>query len=637
MSSNHHQQGLPFLTKPQPQQQPPKDADLPQGECTFLKPQVGRSPLRCDCVAFTLDKDRPGAICGCGHAAWTHVREHVGDGVSRDEFAHLVREMREIKGAVRDMHEELNRQRSQREKENQQIVDEFRKLFDTITKVKMLGESRMVASHAGLEQRIASVSSHATHLEDRIEAIVDKTQNWDRVVRKLEVLDEACMSLEDRVDKVDNKQSHPPDLSPVQEVNSNVASPTPTAAPLEQTEQVEKRPAADWEIHVVLVPKRTQRYAFAHDSVEWRRCYSRGLHQTISPASRSAEDFSRAVESAFKPILQNRPWTPLVCLSSQDKELSQLPPGQNQPHLWDYTFLEKHCFAHDKLDGDIVYIAPTQEELPWSFIRSLTRAPNADETCWEHNVSLDGFGVNFSRPQTARSPFQSSNTPFARPSQSAPLGQIDSRMMDFIKNESSPAWVRKSSLESDSNSMYENSPPPYSTRTSTSGGTYAPSGMDNRLVDSGLNILAITALGQSGNEKPGAIHPFDPRSLTQRPSSSAGPGERSLTVPPQMPMGNEMDIDDEGGNHDSRGKSSEPSSLHRSGSNSTSNSRETQAPQQQQFYFTGRSKRRVTTGKYKEPVELSISSVKLPRLGFHKHSSDEKGKDREEAENGPVA
>lgn len=628
MSSNHHQHSLPFLTKPPPQN--PKDASLPQGECTFLKPQIGRSPLRCDCVAFTLDKDRPGALCGCGHAAWTHVREHVGEGVTREEFSHLVREMRDMKVAMKDIHDEVARQKHQHSKDNQQIVDEFRKLFDTITKVKVMNESRMVTSHAGLEQRIAQVSSHATHLEDRIEAIVDKTQNWDRVVEKVEILDEACMTLEERVDRVGHKSTQQqPDLAPVQEVNSDVASPKPTAPPLES------RPAPGaWEIRVVLVPKRSQRYAFTHDSVEWRRCYSRGLHQSVTPFSHSAEDFNKAVEAAFKVLLQNRPWAPLVCLSSQDKELSQLPPGQVQPHLWDYTFLEKHCFAHDKLDGDIVYIAPIQDEIPWSYIRSLNRLPGADETCWEHNANLDGpgLGVNFSRPQTARSPFQSSNTPFGRPSQGGPLGPLDSRMMDYIKNESnSPAWIRKSSLESDTNSMYDNSPPPYSTRYSTSGGTYTPGGLDSRLVDSGLNILAITALGQHDNHRPGAgHHPFDPQYIAQRPSTSAGPGERSITATPQMATGNEMDIDD-----DSRRKPPEPGALRRSGSNSTSNSRETQPPpqpQQQQYFYTGRSKRRVTTGKYKEPVELSIGSVKLPRLGFHKHSTEEKGKGREDAD-----
>ena len=443
------------------------------------------------------------------------------------------------------------------------------------------------------------------------------------------------MSLEDRVDRVDIRPAQrAPDLEPVQESNADVGSPASTLVPLDQKLTTPKA----WQIRVVLVPKRTQRYAFGHDSVEWRRSYSRGLHQTILPVSHSAEDFNRAVDAAFKPVLQSRPWAPLVCLSSEAKELSRLPPGQHQPHLWDYTFLEQHCFAQDKLDGDIMYIAPAQDELSWAYIKSLSRVSGADETCWEHNASLDGLGVNFSRPQTARDPpLEPSSILFARPGQPASVTNKDLRILDLARGGSShTTWMRKTSLDTDSSSMYENSPPPYTRGMSNSGGTYAPSGLDTRLTSSGgLDLLAITALEQNGDVSPGGHHhPFDPRSLMQRPSTSAGPGERSITAPPHTPMGSEMDIDDDG----SRARSSDMNPLQRSGSNSTSNSREGQQQQpppqqqQQQFYFTGRSRRKVTTGKYKEPVELSISHVKLPRLGFHKSSNEDKGKGRDTAE-----
>ncbi|MBE7180776.1 MAG: hypothetical protein INR71_06135, partial [Terriglobus roseus] len=130
MSGNSHPHSLPFLTKhPQPAapsslslslSSPPADSHLPQGECTFLKPQAGRAPLRCECVAFTLDRDKPGSICGCGHQAWTHVRNHGGDGVSREEFSGLVNQVKELRLVAKQMHDELSRQRDQRDKDNSQ-------------------------------------------------------------------------------------------------------------------------------------------------------------------------------------------------------------------------------------------------------------------------------------------------------------------------------------------------------------------------------------------------------------------------------------------------------------------------------------------------------------------------------------
>lgn len=624
MSGNTQPHSLPFLPK-QPQQpsNSTPEAHLPQGECTFLKPQAGRTPLRCDCVAFTLDKDKPGTICGCGHQAWTHVRNHVGDGVSREEYTHLATQVKELRGAAKQLHDELTRQREQRDKDNNQIVDEFRKLFNTIAKVKTMNEHRNVTAQASLEQRITQVASHATHLEDRIEAVVDKTQNWDQIVEKINILDEASMRLEESVggegpERGSMSTRKVQTLPPVQETNSTVGTPMP----IDQQPTALAQPTVSWTIKVVLLPKRSQRYAFAMDSVGWRRSYSRGLHQEVVANTKSAEDFVRAVDAKFKIILQNRPWAPFVCLRSENKELSQLPLGQDQPHLWDYAFLEKHCFAQDKLDGDVVYIAPSQDELPWAFIRTLPPVAGADETCWEHNNELDGFtSLNFSRPQT-RTPMPPSRSPF-RP-QNNTLPPIDA----YIKGDTGNSFFRKSSIETDSSSMYENSPPPYTTRT------YNPNGMDGQIVDSRLNILAITALEREGtgrpvqsNTRPTGHHIFDQRASLPRPSTSAGPGERPPAVPPSMPpplppsTGNEMDIDD---NADSRSERSgfDSHSLSRSASGSTSHSAPAPPPQQQ-FYFSGRSKRKIATGKYKEPVGISIGDVKLPRLGFHKHNSSD--------------
>lgn len=543
----------------------------------------------------------------------------------------MVHQVKELRMVASQMHDELNRQREQREKDNTQIVDEFRKLFETVAKVKAVTEHRMASAQASLEQRITQVASLATHLEDRIEAVVDKTQNWDQIVEKINILDEASMRLEESIG-LDSAERPGLSgrklnmLSPVHEASS-----APSPMPVDRQTMDMTKPAALWQVKVVLLPKKLP-YAYPVDSVEWRRSYSRGLHQEISPKSRTAEDFVRAVDATFKVTLQNRPWSPLVCLRSEDKQLSSLPLGQNQPHLWDYAFLEKHCFAHDKLDGDVVYIAPTSDELTWPLIRSLPAVQGADETCWQHHNELDGFvRPNFSRPQT-RTPQAPSRSPMRL--QKATLPPIAA----MVSNDYDASnYFRKSSIDTDNSSMYDNSPPPYTTRT------YHPAGTDGQVVDSRLNILAMTALERDGTNGqaqsahgPSTFHAFDPRAALSRPNTSAGPGERpppgTGAMPPPLPPsaangnGNEMDLDD---NTDSRSERSafDSLSLSRSASGSTSHSAPAPPPQQQQFYFSGRSKRKIATGKYKEPVGLNLSDVKLPRIGFHKHSnSDDKGK-----------
>ena len=70
--------------------------------------------------------------------------------------------------------------------------------------------------------------------------------------------------------------------------------------------------------------------------------------------------------------------------------LTLLPPDLVHRGVWDYPFLEDHCIAHDKMQGDILYITLQYEDVTWNEIRFLPPVTGVDETCWEHDDELDG-------------------------------------------------------------------------------------------------------------------------------------------------------------------------------------------------------------------------------------------------------
>jgi len=101
--------------------------------------------------------------------------------------------------------------------------------------------------------------------------------------------------------------------------------------------------------------------------------------------------------------------------------------------LWDYNFLEQQCLAHDKLLGDVIFIALQQEDLSWDDIRALPRVFASDESCWEHDDQLDGpnkadpmdtdhnvetesaYEYNSPPPYTSRASMHSADTPRQQP------------------------------------------------------------------------------------------------------------------------------------------------------------------------------------------------------------------------------
>lgn len=70
--------------------------------------------------------------------------------------------------------------------------------------------------------------------------------------------------------------------------------------------------------------------------------------------------------------------------------LTNLPPHLIRRDVWDYSFLDHHCIAHDKMQGDILYITLQYEEVAWNEIKFLSATKNVDESCWDYDEELDG-------------------------------------------------------------------------------------------------------------------------------------------------------------------------------------------------------------------------------------------------------
>jgi hypothetical protein len=70
--------------------------------------------------------------------------------------------------------------------------------------------------------------------------------------------------------------------------------------------------------------------------------------------------------------------------------LTLLPADLIHRDVWEYPFLEDHCIAHDKLQGDLLFITLQYEDVTWNEIRFLPAVAGIDESCWNHDEELDG-------------------------------------------------------------------------------------------------------------------------------------------------------------------------------------------------------------------------------------------------------
>ncbi|USP78338.1 uncharacterized protein yc1106_05612 [Curvularia clavata] len=370
-------------------QEPP----LPRGECSFIL-SSGENGVRqrCSCRSFYPD-DVIRSRCGCGHQAWIHEAQPVA-AVTMDAYVQALDQMKQLQLQVKrfetleqDLKQELFRERMARE--------------------ELIRTNHAVQARIYQNMQLLKLS-----MDDRVEAVVDRTTELSDQIKlqgeRLTMVDEFSMELENRLDRIDqlggmSRGQTPAPSTPKPRRTTPQAPPVPQLPPLMQADHAfgqlpirnDKKYPLSWSVRVIFVPRKSQKFAFDPDSNAYRRCASRKLHQNLDFPSQDSSCFANRIETAFKGVLRGRPWMPMTGHRPADEPfgrmaLTLLPPDLVHRGVWDYPFLEDHCIAHDKMQGDVLYVTLQYEDVTWNEIRFLPPVAGADETCWEHDEELDG-------------------------------------------------------------------------------------------------------------------------------------------------------------------------------------------------------------------------------------------------------
>ncbi|KAF1924597.1 uncharacterized protein M421DRAFT_277668 [Didymella exigua CBS 183.55] len=372
-----------------------EETQLPRGECGFIQPESSSSSnsrQRCSCRSFYPDSIVR-SRCGCGHQAWHHETQPLSV-VSVDQFLQVVEQMKLLRHEVRrhesvaeELRRELLRERAAREEHFRTYKALEARLYENMRLLKIT-------------------------MDDRVEAVVDRTSSFSDQIKavqeRLTMVDEVTMELENRVDKVQHPNGFTKDDTPVEptpkpRLSTPKVSPVPQVPLLMQPQHMlgqlpirtDKKYPLTWNVRVIFVPRKSQRFAFDPDSNGYRRCASRKLQQNIEFAGQDSAFFASRIENAFRSLLRGRAWMPLVGHRPPDElygrmALTMLPPDLVHRDLWDHPFVEDHCIAHDKMQGDVLYITLQHEDVTWNEIRFLAPVLGADDTCWAHDPELDG-------------------------------------------------------------------------------------------------------------------------------------------------------------------------------------------------------------------------------------------------------
>jgi len=373
------------------------EAQLPRGECAFIVPEVGGngSRQRCMCRSFYPDSVIR-SRCGCGHQAWHHEAQPLST-VTMDEYMQVVDQMKRLK-------QEVKRLENLEHNWKQELFKE------RIAREDLVRTSRAVEARMYENMQFLKIS-----MDDRVEAVVDKTTEFSDQIKgmqeRLTMLDDVSMDLENRVDRVEHLGGISRDVTPAASTPRARIS-TPTVSPVPQLPQlpvviqpqhalgqlpirIDKKYPLSWGVRVIFVPRKSQRFAFDPDSNGYRRCASRKLQQNLDFPSQDASCFANRIDTAFKSVFRGRPWMPLTGHRPADEPfgrmaLTLLPPDLIHRDVWEFPFLEDHCIAHDKLQGDLLFITLQYEDVTWNEIRFLPAVTGIDESCWNHDEELDG-------------------------------------------------------------------------------------------------------------------------------------------------------------------------------------------------------------------------------------------------------
>lgn len=374
---------------------PNGDAQLPRGECAFILPaaEPGRVRQRCSCRSFY-----PTAVvrsqCGCGHQAWHHETQSPHT-ASADEYAQVVEEVKRLKHEVK-RHEHLEHNLKQELFRERVAREEHFRIYKAI-------EARMYENMRALK----------VQMDDKVEAVVDKTQEFnDQIMtmrERLTMVDEVTMELENRIDRVESqgglsREATPGSSTPKVPLSTTPRPPSVPQLPLLMQSQhmlgqlpirTDKKYSLSWNVRVIFVLRKAQKFAYDPDSNGYRRCASRKLQQNLDFPSQDSSCFANRIETAYKGILRGRPWMPMSAHRPADEPfgrmaLTLLPPDLIHRSVWDYPFLEDHCIAHDKMQGDVLYVTLQFEDVTWNEVRFLPPVHGVDDTCWAHDEELDG-------------------------------------------------------------------------------------------------------------------------------------------------------------------------------------------------------------------------------------------------------
>ena len=396
-NNNHHNYLVPVkpATRNDPRIPPKQDTQLPRGECSFILPQAstGGARQRCSCRTFFPDS-LVRSQCGCGHQAWHHEPEPISTAMA-DQHELIVAELKWLRQEVKK-HENLEQQMRQ-------------ELF----RERMAREEHF-RTWKGVEARIYGNMQHLkVHMDDKVEAVVDKTQEFNDQMKALQerltMVDEVTMDLENRMDRMElnsgvSREATPGAATPKPLLSTpKSVPPIPQLPLLMQSQHMlgqlpirnDKKYPLSWTARVIFVPRKSQKFAYDPDSNGYRRCATRKLQQNMDFPSQDSSCFANRIETTFKGILRGRPWMPMTAHRPADEPfgrmaLTLLPPDLVHRGVWDYPFLEDHCIAHDKMQGDILYITLQFEDVTWNEIRFLPAVLGADDSCWNHDEELDG-------------------------------------------------------------------------------------------------------------------------------------------------------------------------------------------------------------------------------------------------------
>ncbi|KAF2092158.1 hypothetical protein K490DRAFT_11629, partial [Saccharata proteae CBS 121410] len=354
---------------------------LPRGECRFIQPAVDSvtgSRQRCICQGFSHNRRPVGSECECGHPAWVHVQQPMAV-VTYEEHAALVEEVRRLK---QDQHTKVQRLQQELAKVQQELFVSRAQTAERERLLKMI-EARMYQNMKALKLEI----------DDKMDGMIDQQH---ALQRKLIDVEDTTMEHEIKFEGLEADKEQPVrSLSPAQESAVDTLMDADVEHPSVEVEKPDFRPRQPWEMNVIVVPRRTQHYAFDFGSNGYKRSQSRHLHLTLEFPGPDSRHFVNTIEMALRDVLKGRPWMPLQAFRPPDDQLArmalhQLPVEHVVSDQWNYSFLDHYCIAHDKMLGDLLYITLQTEELSWDEIKCLPAAADVDESCWAHDDELDG-------------------------------------------------------------------------------------------------------------------------------------------------------------------------------------------------------------------------------------------------------